>query len=427
MKDILSDSGLFGYVDGTLTRPILDDDGGNAAAVEAWALKDAKALTAIRTRISQTMMAYVIAAESANEAWTSLRTVFDVQGPITITMERRKFARYTIPEGSDIEEHIRVLRTSKEKLALLGEPLGERDFNLNLLTALPESWDSFIASIDLSTLADNSSTLIGRILQEDARRRARSGPSTAFPATQPRTPHYPPRGNSGNGPPRFQNQSRNFQSNGNRNQRHPSHPNGGNFSNNRPPRGSFRRPQTSRDSRPPGNTRPPANEQVTYTFMANNNIYTPADDVPLRHVKKWIGDTGSQCHIVSDRSLFHEYTLTPGRVIAGVGAAPVLGVGKIFLHFEVQGHKTGLFELTDVLHVPTISHHLISLGRLTTGTGLAYYGIDDTIEILDPKRNKTICQGVKFNNLYEFKVVPIIPMESFLDMLAEPGTTGMSR
>lgn len=426
IKDILTESGLFGYADGTLTRPVLDDDGGNAVAVEAWAVKDAKALTAIRTRISQPMMAYVIGAESANEAWTSLKTVFDVQGPITITMERRKFARYSIPEGADIEEHVRILRSSKEKLTLLGEPLSERDFNLNLLTALPESWDSFISSIDLSTLADNSSTLIGRILQEDARRRSRSGPPNAFPAFQhqhglpgpPGPPHFPNRNN----------QNRQSGSNGNRPQRHfGSHPGRGNFPNNRPnrPSSNGRRPPSSRfpsanNRRPPtNNNSPPA-----YSFMALTNDVVIPGNAPF--VRKWIGDTGTQSHIVSDRALFETYQATPDMFISGVGSAKVLGIGTVRLHFLVDGRTTGRITLGEVLHVPSISHHLISLGRLTTGTGLAYFGYDDEIEILDPTRTKTIGKGFKVNHLYEFEVEPVLPIQSFLSVPVGPGMTGMS-
>ena len=422
MKDILTESGLYGYAEGTIPAPVLDADGGNAAAVDAWIAKDAKALTAIRTRVSQSMMTYVIGAEHAKDAWSSLKAIFDVQGPIAIVLERRRFFRYAIPEGADIEEHTRALSSSKEKLSLLGKPVSNEDFNLTLLTALPESWDSFVASIDVSALSDPKTNLIGRLLQEDARRRSRSGVTAAFPVyptpgnQKPPAPLNPPRSQSNqprqfNGGARFP-QRGSGNSRGTNNRGRPNLPRS---------RGAFA-PRFN-----PSNNRPPPNhDQPAYSFMARIDEVEVFTAIPP--TRKWIGDTGSQVHIVSDRSFFETYEATPGRTISGIGSAKVLGVGTIRLYFLVDGHRTGRITLVDVLHVPSISHHLISLGRLTSGTGLAYMGIDDVIEIYDARGNAgVIGLGNKVNQLYEFDIEPVLPVQSFLSVLAEPGTTGTSR
>lgn len=321
MKDILTEAGLFGYADGSIPAPVLADDGANAADVNTWITKDAKALTAIRTRVSQSMMTYVIGAEHAKDAWSSLKTIFDVQGPITIVLERRRFFWYTIPEGADIKEHTRILSSSKEKLSLLGKPINNEDFNLNLLTALPESWDSFVASIDVSTLSDPNTNLIGRILQEDARRRSRSGTTAAFPVyptpgnQRTSAPLNPSQGHS-NQPHQFNGGARPQQCgfahpHGNSNRGCPNYPRNtrSNFTHNGP-------------RAPHSGNHPPASDQPSYSFMAN---IEELDEVKVFTVvpptRKWIGDTGSQVHIISDRAFFETYEATPDQTISGVGSA----------------------------------------------------------------------------------------------------------
>ena len=194
IKDILTEAGLFDIVSGVAPRPALQTDkGDNSVAVNSWDAKDKRALANIRTRVSSTMISYVINAMTSKQAWDSLKAVFDVQGPVAVILKRRRFFWYAIPEGADIEEHVHALRTCSEKLSLLQDPISDRDFTLVLLTALPESWDSFVATIDVNTT--KSVDLTGRILQEDARRQSQSG-THAFPAFQ----RHPP-GNGPTGPP----------------------------------------------------------------------------------------------------------------------------------------------------------------------------------------------------------------------------------
>ncbi|PBK82206.1 hypothetical protein ARMGADRAFT_1038807 [Armillaria gallica] len=69
-------------------------------------------------------------------------------------------------KGGDIEEHIRTLRSYQEELAALRHAVEEEDFSITLLTSLPESWNTFISSIDTADLKD-SYKLISRVLQED--------------------------------------------------------------------------------------------------------------------------------------------------------------------------------------------------------------------------------------------------------------------
>ena len=88
LMDILYDLSLWEYVAGTLTMPA------DPAQQEAWKKSDRKALTVIRLRVAPAMMTHVLSATTSKDAWDALSNVFNVQGPLTKVIARRKFLRY---------------------------------------------------------------------------------------------------------------------------------------------------------------------------------------------------------------------------------------------------------------------------------------------------------------------------------------------
>jgi hypothetical protein len=142
MIDILTSTDFMEHADGTAAEP------NDPAAKAAWQKKDRMALSAIRLRVADHVLVYVSGAKTAAEAWKTLRDTYEPSGPIGIVLARRKFFRAECAEGGDIQEHIRTLRSYQTELATLGQKVEETDFSMTLLTSLPESWNSFISSVD---------------------------------------------------------------------------------------------------------------------------------------------------------------------------------------------------------------------------------------------------------------------------------------
>ena len=165
MEDILVDMGFWEYVSGELKRPADSD----AVALSKWKTNDRKALTQIRTRVTEAMITYVMSAKTSKEAWDAIKSMFEVSGPIAAVLIRRKLFRYTMEEGASMEEQVRILRGYQEQLIALDSAVSNKDFAFILLTALPDSWDPFVTALDTSDLETNK--LIGRILAEDNQRK----------------------------------------------------------------------------------------------------------------------------------------------------------------------------------------------------------------------------------------------------------------
>ncbi len=174
MLDILTDMGLWEYASGETPLPA------DKALAADWAKKDRKALTAVRLRVSNSMMAHVISAETSKEALDALSNVFNNEGAVSLIVLRRKFLRYVIPEGADLEEEIRKIKGLWQEINFIQKTkISDHELASVILTALPSSWDPLIASISLDANL-TSASIIGRVLQEDGRRKERSSTETAL-------------------------------------------------------------------------------------------------------------------------------------------------------------------------------------------------------------------------------------------------------
>jgi len=175
MIDILTDLGLIGYIEAA-----------SPASIDA--MKARRALSIIRLRVEDGPLVYIASATTAKGAWDALKRMYEPAGSTGIVTARRKLFRAHCPDGADIENHIRTLRGYQTELANLGQALNPSDFSMTLLTSLPDSWNTFISSIDPASMSDtadpDSSKLISRILEEDLRIRSKnSAPEIALPAS----------------------------------------------------------------------------------------------------------------------------------------------------------------------------------------------------------------------------------------------------
>lgn len=395
MRDILTDLGLWGHTDGTNVRPA------DATQREAWDKNDRKALTAIRLRISGSMITYVLSATQSKAAWDSLESVFNIQGPISIIVVRRKLLRYVIEDEANLEEEIRTLRGWKEQLELLSDPLDDKQFALTILTALPESWDSFIGSVDLS---QPSAAIIGRILGEESRRKSRSGAETSLVATVSKSASR----NNPNSRPKRKSQG-----------------------NSRATKSTFRAGVFCHHCKKEGHIRPEcrtlkkeldssgsnANRWQSSGLGSGTNRSHLAETDSLEeyafHIQDgpinsfaavasdlWLGDSGTQSHIVRNKLDFISYKSTPGQTIQGAGKCDALGRGDVKIIFTVKGKRIPI-TLRDAIHAPDMPYNLISLGRLTSA-GFSYYGTGNHVYIKD--NSAIVGVGHKLGNLYSMEV-----------------------
>ena len=373
-QDVLTDLDLLEYPLGTKTWPT------DPTLAADWVKKDRKALSAIRLRCSSAVVPHIMGCATSKEAWDTLKNIFATQGVMSKVTATRKLQRYKIEEGANMEEEIRKLMKLKEEITLMGGTLTDEDFTYNLLSALPLSWDAFIASAQGTT---KSSEVIGHIMQEDARRADRNSTSTTLLV----------KGNSSNQKkPKKKSKFRK-----------------GVFCHACGKEGHIRPECRSSGNQKSGSTGGKPRHSAHVVELDDNDGYafvahmTP-NDLPVKG-EIWLGDTATQNHIVRDRSAFATYTETPGSTITGAGACAALSRGNVRVSLITKAGTVPV-TLTDVLHAPSLEYNLLSLGRLSSG-GLHFVGKGDELHIMDGTRN--IGFGRKSGNLYHMAVKTIAP------------------
>lgn len=382
--DILYEMGVADYVTGETPCPAAD----KKDEVAAWKKDDRKALTAIRLRVASSMFNYVMSAETSKAAMDSLENIFRIKGPIATVLLRRKLYRYIIDETDDIEEHLRTLRGFQEQLALLGHKVSDEDFAFIILTALPDSWDSFISSIDFSSSGTlKSMEIIARIQSEASRRKDRAGTTALF--AKSKSAH-------GKGNAKFRKGVVCW--------------NCGKEGHLGP---NCKQPETEeykekmRNFKKKKDASTVSKTNVVEVSQDNSDVYeftvTIPETLTVMERGLWLADTGAQQHIVNDRSLFTTYSPTPGHRIKGTGELPAHGRGRVEIAFAYSGvqHK---IVLPEALYVPDLAYNLISIGRLRKA-GYQFWIGDNGLEVIEKGSQSIVGCGTEFSYLYRMDVV----------------------
>ena len=350
MEDFLFGLDLWGYVDGTMKKPAPKDASKEtveerAARVE-WEKKDRSALIAIRMRVSKTLISSVMRCTTSTDAWKRLEKNFEPKGILRVVQVRRKLLQARYGESDDMEEFLRSMVNLRETLACLDQPLTEAEFSITLLTALPESWDAFVSSINHQNDLADADEIMSRIRQHASRI---NDPETSLIARAKQNSGCFQCGKQGH-------QKRDC----------PDRKKGKGKGKGKTEGKKEGKGKKEEDKAMVATESVPEDASDT----ASNYAWTATDEpdvaLAMLDTDAWIADTGTTVHVARRLADFSQYTPTPGGTLNGAGSTEILGRGTVFLEFEVDGTKTTV-ELRDVVHAPGCPHNLLSIGRMETG------------------------------------------------------------
>ena len=135
--------------------------------------------------------------------------------------------------------------------------------------------------------------------------------------------------------------------------------------------------------------------------------YTVPGSIPQMN-SSWLFDSGATNHItnnLSNLTLQQPYTETEGVLVGNGTHLPITHTGQGTL-----STPSGQFQLKNMLHVPQISHNLLSVYQLTRDNNCRIIFDANGFVIQDKTTNKTILQGPCVKGLYAmehyFRVQP---------------------
>ncbi|PIL28276.1 hypothetical protein GSI_09564 [Ganoderma sinense ZZ0214-1] len=406
MEDLLYGLGLWGYVK-EVNKPKPKDTEKptkeETEKLDEWRKLDRSALSAIRMRVSKSLVHTLKWCTTSAEAWSRLEKNFEPKGILHVVQIRRKLLQAQYCESDDVEEFLRVMVGLRESLACMGFDLSEEEFSITLLTALPESWDPMVSSINHTRDLSDSDEIVSRIRQHASRINDSATALFARSSGKKKGPKcFKCHGKTG-----YQRDCPNHDSRkGKGKGKDSGHGKGKNEA-----RGGGKK---EKKEDPKALVAEESDSDSEYAFaLLEEWDDSDSDEVALAArvaADAWVSDSATTVHVARRRADFSTYEPTPGRTLKGAGITPILGVGDINLEFEHEGRKT-VIQLRDVVHAPAIPHNLIALGRVEAG-GHKITMESGMIQFLNPK-GQVYASGERVGNLYVMRaaVVPGKPAD----------------
>src|SRR6266511_2515599 len=123
MAQLLGSKGLTGYVDGTTAKPVLPQSGATTPDptpiysskpnYDEWVFRDQLARGHITLNCTDVAGLGVITTGTAKDAWDSIQNEWGKSTDMRRSHAQEALDHTTYTEGSDIQEHIKLLRTRK--------------------------------------------------------------------------------------------------------------------------------------------------------------------------------------------------------------------------------------------------------------------------------------------------------------------------
>jgi transposase InsO family protein len=129
--------------------------------LKEWKQNEAVAKQQIASSIPDSLFMKIRTKGSAYEIWKELENHFQNRSRMVSVDLRRRIQETRCAEKGDMLSHFANLRTMREDLAAMGQPLSENDFYAIILGSLPASYDPYISAVNAT------SSVLGKTISAD--------------------------------------------------------------------------------------------------------------------------------------------------------------------------------------------------------------------------------------------------------------------
>lgn len=179
---------LMGYVDGSLSCPVLDPVSDNSSSIEDWQARDQLVVAILSASLTEATMFKVLDCDTAKDMWDRLHSLYSSHSSAQIVQTRLQLA--SLKKGSDESASDFYNRASSlvHAIQAAGQKITDNEFVVFLLAGLGTEYDAMVTSLSTQpTLPGPSQVLTYMILQENriASKTLLSLPIHKFPSTTP--------------------------------------------------------------------------------------------------------------------------------------------------------------------------------------------------------------------------------------------------
>ena len=374
----LSGASLHGYLDGSVAAPptTISQGAGDAATTVAnpayatWWTQDQKVLGILLSSMTEDIASQLISCKSAAAAWTSIHAMFSAQNRAGVRHIRRQIQSLK-KNDMTASEYMHKVKALADAMASAGSPLTDDEIIDYMLTGLGKAFNPIAASLSVVVTPVMLAEFYSMVLNYEALQLsqqaddeewtssanavARSG--APAPVNRPRAPDtgrttdVRPAG----GYPQQQGQG--YQHGGQDNRRNNGGGGGGNGRN-----GNRRWRPRCQISKNWGHEADTCKKRFDSDYSSGNGRSAYNASTSSNNSTHWVLDSGTTDHLTSDLERLQFRERYGGHDQVQVANGSGLSISHI-------GHSTlagSSLRLNNILHVPNISQHLLSVYRLVS-------------------------------------------------------------
>ncbi|KAI0488890.1 hypothetical protein KFK09_028729 [Dendrobium nobile] len=361
---------------------------------ETWQLVDSNLMSALFATITPSILPYVITATSAQEVWTTLERRLQPTNRSRVLQLKNELHHIQLKNLS-MQQYLTQIKHIVDNIAAFGSKLDPEDIVHYILNGLPQSYNSFKTYIRTSPLPADLDSLYSLLCSEEIH----VNQEQQRELTTDQTALY---SNNNNNFPRGKQQKRyiknktvsNYQTS---------------------PLPTQPQPQPSSSTKSicqicgkTGHIAINCWHRCNFKF-APTISYQPRAMLaqPTSHpTQDWILDTGATTHLTPDNANLLQQTAYNGSdsiSVANGSSAPIQHTGQGLLPLPDSTRK---LHLNNLLHVPSLTHNLIFVSRLTKDNSISILFNANGFEMKDSQDNRLLLRGHLRNGLYNVQTPP---------------------
>ena len=180
MRCLLMERGLWGFVSGDIKKPevkVEDKSGSSkdtsqvADKIDDYQLRADKAYSLIALSVDKQLQVHVSSKNTAKEAWEGLQNQFEFVSVNQIVRLTRRFYAGKMEEGGDLMKHITEMTSLAEQLKEMKEDISSKKFAIVMLGSLPDSYETFLTSMNARDAANlDWNNIKGALIEEFLKR-----------------------------------------------------------------------------------------------------------------------------------------------------------------------------------------------------------------------------------------------------------------
>ena len=157
--------GVWSIVNGSETAPK------EVASRAKFRLRSDKALAAIVLSVDQSLLYLLGDPEDPVAVWKKLQEQFQKKTWANKLTLRRKLHTLRLNEKESVQDHIRAMTKTFNKLAVLGVELTNEDRVVYLLASLPESYNTLVTALKAHADVPDMEVVTERLLNEERKQK----------------------------------------------------------------------------------------------------------------------------------------------------------------------------------------------------------------------------------------------------------------